>query len=75
MHKIQRSLHETERLLARKENDLENVAAQIDDSLGDLRQLENENQSLDTERVLGRIRKNIDFLGVTALQKKYKKME
>lgn len=31
--------------------------------------------NLDTERVLGRIRKNIDLLGVTALQKKYKKMD
>ena len=31
--------------------------------------------NLDNERVLGRIRKNIDTLSVAALQKKYKKMD
>jgi hypothetical protein len=30
---------------------------------------------LDTERVLARIRKNIDILKIAALQKKYKKLD
>lgn len=73
--KIMKSLQDTEKVLSRKENDLENIAQQIEDSLSDLRLLENENLNLDTERVLSRIRKSIGVLSVSALQKKYKKME
>lgn len=74
-NKIMKSLQDTEKMLSRKENDLENMAQQIEDSVAELKSLENENLNLDTERVLGRIRKNIDILNVSALQKKYKKME
>ena len=61
-NKIMKSLQDTEKILSRKENELENVAQQIEDSLADLRALENENLNLDTERVLGRIRKSIGVL-------------
>ena len=62
MGKILRSLNDTEKQLSRRENDLEGMAQQIEDSLTDLKQLEHENLNLDTERVLGRTRKNIDLL-------------
>jgi hypothetical protein len=41
MNKILRSLQETEKQLGRKENDLENMAQQIEESLADLKILEN----------------------------------
>lgn len=73
--KIMKSLADTEKMLSKKEGELENIAENIEDSSQDLRRLENDNLSLDTERVLGRLRKNMDVLAVAALQKKYKKME
>ena len=39
MNKILKSLQDTEKSLSRKENDLENMAQQIEDSLADLRDL------------------------------------
>jgi hypothetical protein len=51
------------------------MAQQIEESIADLRDLENENLNLDTERVLGKMRKNIEALQVSALQKKYRKMD
>jgi uncharacterized phosphosugar-binding protein len=62
-------------LLSKKEGELENIADSIEQNSGDLRQLENENLSLDTQRVLGRIKRGVDVLVVASLQKKYKKME
>lgn len=37
--------------------------------------MENETHSLETQRVLGKIKKNIDVLKIATLQKKYKKCE
>ncbi len=70
-----KSLQDTEKMLSKKESDLEQLAQQIEDSTSDIRHLENDNLSLDTERVLGRVKKNINVLFVASLQKKYKKME
>lgn len=39
MNKILKSLQDTEKNLSKKENDLENMAQQIEDSLSDLRDL------------------------------------
>ncbi len=73
--RIMKSLQDTEKLLSKKEGELENIADSIEQNSGDLRQLENENLSLDTQRVLGRIKRGVDVLVVASLQKKYKKME
>lgn len=40
-NKIMKSLQDTEKLLSRKENELENMAQNIEESLNDLRVLEN----------------------------------
>ena len=72
--KIMKSLHDTEKMLQRKEGELDAIAQNIEDSGNDLKRLENENLSLDTERVLGRMRHKMDVLTLAALQKKYKKM-
>ena len=73
--KIMKSLADTEKLLSKKEGELERIAEDIEDGGHELRRLENESLALDTERVLGRLRKNMDVLAVAALQKKYRKME
>ena len=70
-----KSLQDTEKLLSKKEGDLENIAESIEQNSADLRMLENDNLSLDTQRVLGRMRRGVDVLVVASLQKKYKKME
>jgi hypothetical protein len=73
--KIMKSLQDTEKMLSKKEGELENIADSIEENGNDLKRLENDNLSLDTERVLGRVRRNMDVLVIAALQKKYKKME
>ncbi|CAM5999934.1 unnamed protein product [Sphagnum balticum] len=73
--RIMKSLQDIEKMLSKKEGDLESINNALEQSADDLRRLENENHSLDTERVLARIRKNIDVLKIAALQKKYKKLE
>ena len=72
--KIMKSLQDTEKMLSRKEGELDAIAQNIEDSTTDLKRLENENLSLDTERVLGRLKHKMDVLTLASLQKKYKKM-
>lgn len=43
-----KSLQDTEKMLSKKENDLEQLAQQIEDSTSDIRHLQNDNLSLDT---------------------------
>lgn len=73
--KIMKSLQEVEKTLSKKETDLDQINQALENGGEQLRALENDNHQLETEKVLNSVRKKLDVLKITALQKKYKKLE
>lgn len=70
-----KSLQEAERALGRKEQDLDNIAQALEQHNEEYKKLEMESHELEMERVMAKIKKNVDVLEIAALQKKYKKCE